>query len=93
MFPPESAILKFAALRDSFARLLEEQRNCLFEGGGVQQRISIVSLRRLSTLLRAERNHAGSQSIKPRNAPGRVSGGNADDTLQRARTLERVRLA
>jgi len=32
------------------------------------------------------------KSIKPRNAPGHVSGGNADDSLQRARTLERVRL-
>ena len=41
------------------------------------------------------RNYADSKtaSIKPRNAPGHVSGGNADDTLQRARTLERVRLA
>jgi hypothetical protein len=41
------------------------------------------------------RNYADSKtaSIKPRNALGHVSGGNADDTLQRARTLQRVRLA
>ena len=32
-------------------------------------------------------------NIKPRNAPGRVSADNADDSLQRARTLERVRPA
>jgi len=39
------------------------------------------------------RNYADSKTarIKPRNAPGRVSGGNADDSLQRARMLERVR--
>jgi hypothetical protein len=41
------------------------------------------------------RNYADSktESIKPRNAPGRVFGDNADDTLQRARMLEQIRPA
>ena len=66
---------------------------------GHRARISIRTKRSAERAIFAgiakRRNYADSKtaSIKPRNAPGRVSGDNAGDSLQRARTLERVRLA